>query len=190
MILLYDYTVPTFFSVILRLDKPVCLLKDIPCSAVSAEEHMKGSWPSSWSGLFSLRLVWWANLKHIIPLKYTPCWIFRGVIQSTNVMTHDCDWYSDWFNHSIADSFGPQLLFFCLATHLSWRALGRMGQRGELSKDSSNGRCQIRAELKKTVAARASAWLDGDSGCLPSWQLGESWCVPVEQPHHDAPAHA
>lgn len=49
MISLYDYIIPTFFffSVILRLDKPACILKEIPCSAVSVEEHIKKSWPHS-----------------------------------------------------------------------------------------------------------------------------------------------
>lgn len=78
--LLYDFVIwlysPNFFSVILRLDKPACILKEIPRSPVSPEEHMKRSSPSSWSGLRSQRLQWWANLKHIILLKYRPCWIF------------------------------------------------------------------------------------------------------------------
>lgn len=80
--LLYDFAVwlyspnVVFFSVILRPDKPACILKEIPCSAVSAEEHTKRSWPCSWSGYlvkdYSDEPIW--NIPFCSNIR--PCWIF------------------------------------------------------------------------------------------------------------------
>lgn len=64
MILLYDCTVPTcllfvFVGVFVtntEIRQTLLHIEMIPCSAISVEEHMKRSWPSSWSGLFSQRV--------------------------------------------------------------------------------------------------------------------------------------
>lgn len=167
MILLYDYTTPPpffFFPEILRLDKPDCILKEIPCSAVSVEKHVKKSWPSSWFGSFSQRLQWWANLKHIILLKCKPCWIFIEpfihqrwwLTTVTSILTYP------FHETPLAPTLFSSVLL--LTSHEGFRKDER---RDELSRHFSDGRCQVRAELKKPVA--------GLMGSLDVSPLDNTW---------------